>query len=899
MELKPYQQEVITDLARFLDCVQATKNLPDAFHDFWAAHPRTPLQPFPGTAIEPYKNTVPGVPHVTIKVPTAGGKTFLAANALRTIFAAFPVGRPRAVVWLVPSITILDQTLRNLKDAGHPYRQKINTHFAGRVEVYDKAALLQGSGFSASSVQEQLSLVVLSFDSLRAKNKEDRKVYQENGNLQSFGALLGQLGGGPDEDITLMRVIQALNPVVVVDESHNAESDLSVDMLKNLNPAFILDLTATPRKNSNIISFVDALALKKEHMVKLPVIVYNHHDRTEVINSALQLQRNLELQARQEQKAGGRYIRPIVLFQAQPKTADDNTTFELLKKKLLDLKIPESHIRIKTAGLNELKNEDLASPKCEVRYIITVNALKEGWDAPFAYILASLADKSSAVDVEQILGRVLRQPYVAPHAAPMLNMSYVLTASGKFLETLDKIVVGLNKAGFSARDYKVADATALAPAPDPLATFVQAPLDFGAPAATAAADDLADIDTSRIAPLAPAAAEVAAAEAGAAGADFKADPLANPPAAGGAVQAIAEAALAQQAEYEKTVAASTAGGATPLPTVLQSLVKTYPIKEIFRAQAAALVLPQFFWKKPAATLFDTGAGSQAVLLEKEYLLEGFPLGKADTDIKFDGVSAELYRVDLDETKQEATPTFTRIDGDAKERIMAYILDPAHKDSRVKNFTRRVLDLIGNLYPIADKEIERYIKRILEDFTDEQFTDFANHEYTYTAKIKDKIKRLSEDFAYKKFRDFLDQDRAFMQPMYVFPAQISPGETSKDITKSLYEQEGKINGFEERVINEIANLPNIAFWTRNPERGRGFRINGFLNHYPDFIIQTKSGKTLVVETKGDHLDAEQKIKLGATWAQKAGNAFRYFMVYERRVVDGAYKLDDFLNILKEI
>ncbi|UOR00227.1 DEAD/DEAH box helicase family protein (plasmid) [Hymenobacter sp. 5317J-9] len=881
MELKPYQQEVITDLARFLDCVQATKNLPDAFHDFWAAHLRTPLQPFPGTAIEPYKNTVPGVPHVTIKVPTAGGKTFLAANALRTIFGAFPVDRPRAVVWLVPSITILDQTLRNLKDVGHPYRQKINTHFAGRVEVYDKAALLQGSGFSASSVQEQLSLVVLSFDSLRAKNKEDRKVYQENGNLQSFGTLLGD-----DEDITLMRVIQALNPVVVVDESHNAESDLSVDMLKNLNPSFILDLTATPRKNSNLISFVDALALKKEHMVKLPVIVYNHNDRTEVINSALQLQRNLELQAKQEQKAGGRYIRPIVLFQAQPKIADDNTTFEQLKKKLLDLKIPESHIRIKTAGLNELKNEDLASPKCEVRYIITVNALKEGWDAPFAYILASLADKSSAVDVEQILGRVLRQPYVAPHAAPMLNMSYVLTASSKFMETLDKIVVGLNKAGFSARDYKVADPATLAPQPDPLTSFVQAPLNFDAP--SAAADDLADIDTSRIAPLATASDEATAAVS-----------VADPLAATGSVQAIAEAALAQQAEFEKNVAASTAGGAPPLPTVLQSLVKTYPIKEIFREQAAALVLPQFFWKKPAASLFDSGEGSQAVLLEKEYLLEGFPLGKADTNIKFDGVSAELYKVDLDETKKEATPSFARIDGDAKERIMAFILDPSRKDSRVKNFTRRILDLIGNLYPIADKEIERYVKRILEDFTDEQFTDFANHEYTYTSKIKDKIKLLSEDYAYKQFRNFLDQDKAFIQPAYAFPTQIAPGDTSKDITKSLYEQEGKINGFEEKVINEIANLPNIAFWTRNLERGKGFRINGFLNHYPDFIIQTKSGKTLVVETKGDHLDAEQKIKLGATWAQKAGNAFRYFMVYERRVVDGAYKLDDFLNTVREI
>ncbi|MCA8833304.1 DEAD/DEAH box helicase [Hymenobacter pini] len=887
MELKPYQQEVITDLTRFLDCVQATKNLPDAFHDFWATHPRTPLQPFPGAAVEPYKNTVPGVPHVCVKVPTAGGKTFLAANALRTIFAAFPPDRPKAVVWLVPSVTILEQTLRNLKDPGHPYRQKINTHFAGRVEVYDKAALLQGSSFSASSVQEQLSLVVLSFDSLRARNKEDRKVYQENGNLQSFGSLLGD-----DEDITLMRVIQALNPVVVVDESHNAESELSVDMLKNLSPSFILDLTATPRKNSNIISFVDALALKKEHMVKLPVIVYNHNDRTEVINSALQLQRNLELQAKKEQKEGGRYIRPIVLFQAQPKTADDNTTFELLKQKLIDRKIPAEHIRIKTAGLNELKNEDLSSPKCPVRYIITVNALKEGWDAPFAYILASLADKSSAVDVEQILGRVLRQPYVAPHQAPMLNMSYVLTASSKFLETLDKIVAGLNKAGFSARDYKVADATTLAPKPDPLASFVQAPLNFDAPAPTPATDDLADIDFGRIAPVEPVTDEAAAAVS-------VTQPQVAPTApAAGSVQAIAQAALAQQAEFEQAVAASTASGTTPPPSALQSLVKTYPIKEIFRDQATALRLPQFFWKKPAATLFDGDAGSTSVLLEKDYLLEGFQLGKENTDIKFDGVSSELYRVDLDDTKKEATPTFTRIDGDAKERIMTFILDPTRKDSRVKNFTSRIMGLIGNLYPIADKEIERYVRRILEDFTDEQFTDFANHEHTYTQKIKDKIRQLSEAYALKQFRNFLDQDKVSMQPAYALPAQITPGDTGKDITKSLYEKEGKINGFEERVINELANLPNIAFWTRNLER-KGFRINGFLNHYPDFIIQTKSGKTLLVETKGDHLDAEQKIKLGEYWVQKAGNEFRYFMVYERRVVDGAYKLDDFLNLVKGI
>jgi type III restriction enzyme len=274
------------------------------------------------------------------------------------------------------------------------------------------------------------------------------------------------------------------------------------------------------------------------------------------------------------------------------------------------------------------------------------------------------------------------------------------------------------------------------------------------------------------------------------------------------------------------------------------------------------------------------------------------LSKADTNIVFDSITSELYKVDLDETKKEHTPTFVRLDGEVKSSIIEYILDPSRKDSRIKNFTKRLMDLIGNLFPIADKEIEKYINRILEDFNDEQFNDLAANEYTYKDKIKYKIIALSEQFAEKKFRDFLDTDKVFIKPSYILPKSISFSDSGKDINKSLYEKEGSMNGFEERVINDIGNMTNIAFWTRNIER-KGFRINGFVNHYPDFIIQTKSGKTIILETKGDHLDAEQKIRLGALWASKAGNNYRYFMVYERRTVDGAYKLEDFLKIIKDI
>ncbi len=873
MELKPYQQQVINDLAQFLETIQETKDVKDAFNIFWAKHPRTPLFPYPGTAIEPYKNNVPRVPHICVKVPTAGGKTFIACNAIKPIFDAFDYDRPKAVVWLVPSITILEQTIKNLKDPSHPYRQKINSHFGNKVEVFDKETLLQGSGFNATTVKEQLNIMVFSFDSLRAKNKEDRKVFQENGNLQSFENLLGK-----DSEITLGAVIKYLNPLVVVDESHNAESDLSVEMLKEVNPCFVLDLTATPRKNSNIVSFIDALELKRENMVKLPVIVYNHQDKTEVINSALQLQKRLELQAVDEEKKGGKYIRPIVLFQAQPKNGKDflneeeeKSNVQKLKEKLIELKIPADQIKIKTANINEIRGIDLMSKDCEVRYIITINALKEGWDCPFAYILASLADKSSAVDVEQILGRVLRQPYVMKHNFPLLNLSYVLTASSKFLDTLDNIVKGLNKAGFSDKDYKLADPAMLEEAKKQ--DLLQQLTVFPTTTEAAETEDITgDIDSTRI---------VLPTE------------TAKP---SDTITEIEQSAIEQNEAFERTVSEMEATNAPALPNEIQQLVKTYGIKDVFKGEAAKINLPQFFLKIPANDLF--GKKEEDIALEKESLLDGFKLSQQPTDIVFDNISSELYKVDLDETKKEHTPTFVKLDGNIKESIISYMLDPSRKESRVKNFTKRIMDIIGNMYPIPDKEIEKYINRILDDFKDEQFSDFANNEYTYTDKIKQKIRELSEVFAEKKFKEFLDTDKVFIKPVFTLPNSITPGDTAKDITKSLYEKEGKMNDFEARVINEIANMQNIAFWTRNIER-RGFRINGFVNHYPDFIIQTKSGKTILLETKGDHLDAEQKIRLGNLWASKAGNDYRYFMVYDRRTVDGAYKLEDFINVIRGI
>lgn len=149
-------------------------------------------------------------------------------------------------------------------------------------------------------------------------------------------------------------------------------------MLNNLNPAFIMELTATPRSSSNIISYVDARELKKENMVKLPVVVFNRNSRQTVIQDAIQLRGNIEKQALTEQAAGGKYIRPIVLFQAQPKINEGSDTFDKIKSLLIEMGIPQEQIAVKTSKVDDIGNTDLMSPSCEIRYIITVNALKEG-----------------------------------------------------------------------------------------------------------------------------------------------------------------------------------------------------------------------------------------------------------------------------------------------------------------------------------------------------------------------------------------------------------------------------------------------------------------------------------------------------------------------------------------
>lgn len=895
MELKNYQKTVMHDLADYMDAVNEAPDLFRAWDLYWS---RKDIA-VGDHGVPGYNNSIKRVPHVCMKVPTGGGKTFMACASLKMIFERMPLLKARVVVWLVPSNSILTQTISNLSNPNHPYRVRLDRDFQGKVEVLTKEELLSGQNFSPDTVRDELTVCVLSYDSLRidSRNKDIRKVYQENGNLYRFAEEYQNkemlLPNTPDT--ALIQVLRQLSPVTIVDESHNASSDLSIEMLNHLNPSFVLDLTATPRSNSNVISYVDARELKKEHMVKLPVIVYNRYSKDEVIGDAIRLRNFLEEKARKEEENGAPYIRPIVLFQAQPKITSDSDTFEKIKKILVDLHVPENQIAIKTSKVDDLKDRNLHSRDCPVRYIITVNALKEGWDCPFAYILASLANKTSQVDVEQILGRVLRQPYAKRQNDSVLNISYVLTCSADFRSTLDSVVKGLNGAGFSSKDYRIGSMAGMEnPADEKVPTSI-----FDTPAQVpeknsvamedtstedTAQDDLSDIHTDAISRSLQTPSSMTIQETGTE-MENPSDPLTS----------MVNHAEEREKEYihdaKEAEESGLKGGE------LGDMLHQYKMKSEFQDEMQTIKLPQF----AIVTGKSLFSGADKTAVTKDTFLKGFSLEHEDAHVAFSNTPDNMYTVDLSETG-EAVPQYKMTNRYVRAAFRES-LEAMPNEQKLQACINSISSAISRYDNVKDEEVRQYLKRVFEGLTENEIDQALQSINAYGRAVEEKIRNLQNEYRKKTFSRKAEADLS-VSPLYSFPKVITPAKAVSSIPKSLYEAESNdMNNFEWTMANAMAQMDNVKWWHRNIER-KGFFINGFINHYPDFIVMTKAGRILMVETKGDQLlndDSRDKLLLGRKWASMAGISYRYFMVFESidPNLDGAFAKEDFLNLLKKL
>ncbi len=192
----------------------------------------------------------------------------------------------------------------------------------------------------------------------------------------------------------------------------------------------------------------------------------------------------------------GDSVRPITLYQAQARDKDDPTviTADKLREHLIQNEgIDPAHIAVATGDERGIEGVNLFEPSCPIRHIITVQALKEGWDCSFAYVFCSIQELKSARAVEQLLGRVLRMPYAKERPSALLNKAYAHVSSRDFAETASALKDCLvDRMGFErieadawteAADFFPGEGSGaivgLAPDGRSISVPAYAPLDFG------------------------------------------------------------------------------------------------------------------------------------------------------------------------------------------------------------------------------------------------------------------------------------------------------------------------------------------------------------------------------------------------------------------------------------
>jgi superfamily II DNA or RNA helicase len=441
MELKKYQESALDTLKSY------TQELKKA----------GPKYAFMSITERPYNTEFFGdIPFVCIKIPTGGGKTLVGCHAVCEIMRSILSHKMERgiVMWFVPSEAIKTQTLKKFKDRNDWHRQVLDEAFQNGVRIFSNDEALR---IRKEDVQDNLCIIISSLDAFRKEKKLQNKykVYQENGALLShFENLEDRDDLEKDEEGTvvnsLANVVRIHNPLVVIDEGHKTQTELSINFIKDLNPSFVIEYTATPRGGSNILVDISASELKAEQMVKIPIVLESSAQWQNSVANGIDKRNELE---KENKKNKGEYIRPIALIQAQPKSQVQSTvTVDQIKEYLLSAKISEEEIAIKTSERNDLEGVNLFSKKCKIRYIITVSALAEGWDCSFAYVLISVANVGAKIAVEQIIGRIIRMPYAKRKAIEALNRSYIFASAKNFNEAAGNIISGLEKNGYSKLD---------------------------------------------------------------------------------------------------------------------------------------------------------------------------------------------------------------------------------------------------------------------------------------------------------------------------------------------------------------------------------------------------------------------------------------------------------------
>jgi type III restriction enzyme len=867
IQLKNYQHRVLDSLREFLSECSKTHDPAAAYMQITAKVYGQPLHYIPVKDLRFNR-----MPYACIRVPTGGGKTLLACHAVGIALNRL-IPAPHAVVlWLVPSNTILHQTADALRDPRHPYRRALELECGGPVDVLTIDEALR---MTRAAVEGQTVVIVSTIQCFRTSDPEGRKVYDgNNGHMTELAASIpaeryGEMDMGPDGKPapSLINVLRHRRPIVIVDEAHNARTELSFTTLAGAQPSCIIEFTATPdtkKSPSNVLHRVSAAELKAENMVKLPlrVITRAPGQKDQLLAESISLRADLERLAGMEAQEGGGYIRPILLIQA-----DRVDACEPLKERMAaDFGVNKVEIKISTGKLDELKDiKSISAPDCPVRFIITVEKLREGWDCPFAYVLCSLRETRSATAIEQIVGRIMRLPGATPKRQPHLNCAYMFALTeGNHLEAvLTELRDALVSNGFTTKEAE----QIIIPVSSPL-------LPFG-------------IQTKKV---------VVGTEAldGAVAKGYEADLQGKAKVDAVKGEVFVYVGL-EPADEEKLMACiKTEAGRAAVATAAENVRQ---IEKAFGSGKSRVATPyeqQLEFSIPLLCVLEDG---QLFEFEKTHLIE-HPWKLSEKDASLDHVydprvrpGARMGDVDIGGEGKVVTQTAKNADsedfvGRLHQQVMGFErpedwtfdeligwLDAhiEHQDitpGESAEFLRKCIRGLQARLGVTDVAILALDRFRLRDQIESLIERHRKAEHTAVFQqllLPESPLTVSED-RYLNFKALPYEASSLYEGSFVFKKHYygpKPGELQeRKADKSLTEE------FE--CAQFLDNWDAVEFWIRNcPRKPNSFRLQTASgNFYPDFICKLKDGRILVVEYKGTHLydgiDAEQKRAVGAVW-----------------------------------
>lgn len=861
MLLKPYQERALSQLRFFLnrcragDFAQAYRDTiaridtdEAAAGDCAGAYARGGYTPVDGLEAE--------TPYACVRLPTGGGKTLLAAHAVR-IAADEWMERPRVpVLWLVPSNPILRQTLDALRKPRHPYRQALEDAF-GDVAVFDVDERRQ---IRRRDFIDKTVVIVATYQTFRVTNTGDRNVYRTDENLEEHFRDAGMGEGleveeaGPrrgDIKLSFANLLHRQRPLFILDEAHNFMTGLSAAVKQRLRPSAIIEFTATPKRGSNVVTAATAIELKNAEMIKMPIHLTQHGSWQQAVNAAVMNRAALEPVGANDP---GR-IRPIALYQAQPAAEGAEATVDKLREHLIEVeKVPENAVVVATGDQRGLDGVDLFDPACPVEHVITVQALREGWDCSFAYVFCSVASIRSEGAVEQLLGRVLRMPFAKRRLSEELNRAYAHVSEVNFATAAQALTDKLTEMGFDERSAREA---IIASEPEEelgLAGGGDAPL-FTRPKPPVHALPRRP-DLSLLSPAARNATRMA------------------DDGAGGVVLTVA-------ADAPEEVRREVAEAIEPIaPGSVESV-------ERYIAQAAAARSPaergvQF--RVPRLQLMVQG---DLDLAETESFIE-----LAGWDLLADDRDAELPAFHFTETGEGYA---FDVEGDQliyrsiQDQIELALDEGTNWDAgALARFLDRGTRQIHTAQPVYLEYCRRVVTKLLEERRVPLAT-LVRGKYALRRAVVARVQQLRERTAQRGVQLFLegagepvmpDAGSFGFEPYRYNVASFYTGPFRPG--RHFYARMGKMNPFEVECARIIDGLPGVETWVRNGETlpGNYSLPTSRGNFFPDFVAKMRDGRVLIVEAKGraDEYDRE-KDNIGRRTAEVSGGRVAFVTVWQ--------------------